>query len=328
MRSFSTILGSSQERAFRWLPGCPAFVSDIDRTLTTTHNEKCELQDAEELAPLGARLSAYFASHMLVTIWQYRISIIMLILFLALPSMGNAMGIERTETVECELANGEQFVLLAKHRWLPTAVFLRHVNSRENQGPFKVYYRARGTQDLVFTGASLDHESLESSPTLERMCASLGVYAKQPGTGYSLRMPGEQKFWVAAHTREPSHIESELKRRGLRKPAHAGALAMREGRLVREVPLVANSETDCFSRNNAAHCVVKAVLRADSTDRGENWQRVSIETVSYFYKTGTPLAQQAGIARPSLRTLLNFRNRNDEGDESSHSPSCPKTCDQ
>lgn len=95
-------------------------------------------------------------------------------LCLALAVCGRAGAVERTETVECDLPDGS------------------------GQDGFKVSYRARGAQALVDTGATLDYQRLDQGRELEVLCAGLGLHEGQPGTGSSLRLPGEQRFWVPA----------------------------------------------------------------------------------------------------------------------------------
>lgn len=250
---------------------------------------------------------------------------------LALAACGRAGAVERTETVECDLSDGSAFVLQARHDWAPMAVFTRHGGSRGDQDPFSVSYRARGTQALVDTGATLDYQRLDQGRNLELLCARLGLYDGQPGTGSSLRLPGEQRFWVPAPPSmgepgkiEQGRIDAALKQRGLRMLGDAGAMAVRQGKLVREAPLFARDAPACAGGDGQA-CPVSAVLRMVSSDRGETWQAASIETAPYFFRTGTALARQAGVARPSARSLRNYRNR-DANEAAPLAQPCQEKC--
>ncbi|NHZ81468.1 hypothetical protein F2P44_19620 [Massilia sp. CCM 8695] len=250
---------------------------------------------------------------------------------LAVAFMGNASAVERTETVECELADGSAFVLQAKHSWIPLAVFARHANAREDQDDFKVYYRARGAAELVDAGAKMEHQHLEQGANMEVLCARLGLYEGQPGTGASLRMPGEKRFWVPAprvigkrDEVQQQRVDAQLKQRGLHVMDENSAMAIRQGKLVRELPLYAAKAPACAERNGQ-QCPVSAVLRTTSSDRGETWQPASIETAPYFFKTGMALARQAGVAHPSARSLRNYRHRDENGAKPLEQP-CPKEC--
>lgn len=252
--------------------------------------------------------------------------------FFSVTVTGNALAVERTETVECELANGDHFILRAKHQWYPVAIFVRHAEGKSKQEQFKVYYRARATQELVYTGADLEHQYLYMASKLEELCASLGLYENQPGTGESLRMPEEKRFWVVARTgveeggsSNPGSLVSKLKQRGLTRSTSTRALAIKSNRLVREIPLLGVDATDCFDTGKTGDCIVQAVVREVSTDRGENWQQAGIETSSFFYAVGTALSRQPGIARPTARTIRNFRNSDEGRDEPFPNP-CPTKC--
>ncbi|MDQ1924158.1 hypothetical protein [Massilia pseudoviolaceinigra] len=250
---------------------------------------------------------------------------------LALAFMGSAGAVERTETVECELADGSAFVLQATHQWTPLAVFARHASAREDQDSFKVSYRARGSRELVDTGAALAHQRLDQRANMEVLCARLGMYEGQPGTGASLRMPGEKRFWVPASTAMgdldevvKQRVDAQLKQRGLHVMDKNSAIAIRQGKLVQELPLYATNAPDCADPN-VQQCPVSAVLRMTSNDRGETWQPASIESAPYFFKTGVALARQAGVARPSARSLRNYRNRDENGAKPLEQP-CQKKC--
>lgn len=252
-------------------------------------------------------------------------------LCLALAVCGRASAVERTETVECDLPDGSAFVLQARHDWAPLAVFARHSSSRSDQEPFTVSYRTRGAAEPVDTGATLEYQRLDQPHTLETLCARLGLYDGQPGTGYSLRLPGEQRFWVPAPPSmgdldniEQGRIDAALKQRGLRMLGKTTVMAVRQGKLVREAPLFAKDAPACAESAGPA-CPVSAVLRMASSDRGETWQAASIETAPYFFKTGMPMAQQAGVARPSARSLRNYRNR-DANDAKPLDQPCQKKC--
>lgn len=249
---------------------------------------------------------------------------------LAAGFMGEAGAIERTETVECELADGSAFILQASHQWTPLAVFARHASAREDQDGFKVSYRARGKSELVDTGAELAYQPLEQRANMEVLCARLGLYEGQPGTGASLRMPGETRFWVPAPPGmrndevEQQRVDAQLEQRGLHLMDENSAMAIRQGKLVQELPLYATGAPACAARNGQ-ECPVSAVLRMTSTDRGETWQPASIDSAPYFFKTGMALARQAGLAHPSARSLRNYRNRDENGAKPLEQP-CPKKC--
>ncbi|RSZ57504.1 hypothetical protein HF313_26670 [Massilia atriviolacea] len=252
-------------------------------------------------------------------------------LCLALAVCGRAGAVERTETVECDLPDGSAFVLQARHDWAPLAVFTRHGSSRSGQGGFKVSYRARGAQALVDAGATLDYQRLDQGRELEVLCAGLGLHEGQPGTGSSLRLPGEQRFWVPAPPSlgdfgkiEQGRVDAALKQRGLRRLGQTSAMALRQGTLVREAPLFAKDAPACAEAASQA-CPVSAVLRMASSDRGQTWQAAGIESAPYFFKTGAALAEQAGVARPSARSLRNYRN-GDANDARPLEQPCQKKC--
>ncbi|WP_157778495.1 hypothetical protein [Massilia violaceinigra] len=250
---------------------------------------------------------------------------------LAAAFMGTAGAVELTETVECELADGSAFILQAKHDWAQPGDFSSRRTNRDDQQDFKVYYRARGTGNLVYTGANLEYLNLQQRPNLELLCSRLGSPQGQPGTGLSLRMPGEKSFWVPARTgksdldkQEQLRIDALLTRRGLRMMGKTGALAIRQGKLVQELPLYATDVPAC-AETNAQQCPVSAVLRMTSSDRGDTWQPASIEAAPYFFETGMTLARQAGLAHPSARSLRNYRNRDESGATPLEQP-CLKEC--
>ncbi|NHZ99244.1 hypothetical protein [Massilia sp. CCM 8734] len=246
--------------------------------------------------------------------------------WLALALTGPASAVERTETVECDLPDGSGFVLQAKHDWaMPGDVSGRRGN-RDDQQDFAVDYRVRGSARLVSTGASLAYRPLREGTNLELLCSRLGLHQGQPGTGSSLRMPGEQRFWVPARTGkaaldapEQQRIDALLSQRGLRLMGSHGALAMRQGKLVQELPLSAADAPGCTAQD-ALQCPVGAVLRLTSGDRGDTWQAASIESAPYFFKTGVAFSRQAGLARPSARSLRNYRNRDDNDAKPSEKP--------
>ena len=252
--------------------------------------------------------------------------------WLAAAFMGEACAVERTETLECALADGSAFILRASHQWTPLAVFARHASAREDQDGFKVSYRARGKSELVDTGAELEYQPLEQGANMEILCARLGLYEGQPGTGASLRMPGETRFWVAAppgmgtNEVEQPRVDAQLKQRGLHLMDKNSAMAIRQGKLVQEVPLYATSAPAC-AIPNGQQCPVSAVLRMTSNNRGETWEPASIDTAPYFFKTGVALGRQAGVARPSAHSLRNYRNRDENGAKPLEQP-CPKKCTQ
>ena len=237
---------------------------------------------------------------------------------LAVAFMGKACAVELTETVECELADGSAFILRAQHDWaFPNELTRRRAN-RADQQDFKVYYRARGTGNLAYTGANLAYLNLQQRPNLEVLCSRLGLHQGQPGTGLSLRMPDEKRFWVPARTgksdldkQEQRRIDALITQRGLRVMGKNSALAIRQGKLVQELPLTAADLPAC-AETDVQQCPVSAVLRMTSSDRGDTWQPASIETAPYFFETGIALARQAGIAHPSVRSLRNYRNHDDQ----------------
>ncbi|NHZ92043.1 hypothetical protein F2P45_23990 [Massilia sp. CCM 8733] len=253
--------------------------------------------------------------------------------WLALALSGTASAVERTETVECDLPDGSAFVLQARHDWAPLAVFTRHGSSRTDQHRFKVAYRARAAQKLVDTGETLEYKPLDQGRHLENLCARLGLYEGQPGTGSSLRLPGEQRFWDTAPPSmsdpdkiEQGRVEAALTQRGLAVLGKTRVLVLRQGTLVREVPLFATAAPACAEGDGDGEaCPVSAVLRSTSSDRGDTWQAASIETAPYFFKTGLALMRQAGVARPSARSLSNYRNR-DANDPRPPEQPCPKKC--
>ncbi|UOD30834.1 hypothetical protein INH39_03605 [Massilia violaceinigra] len=247
----------------------------------------------------------------------YRRFLHMLPVWLALATSGAASAVERTETVECDLPDGSAFVLQAKHDWAMPGEVSGRSGNRDDQQDFTVDYRVRGSARLVSTGTSLAYRPLREGSNLEQLCSRLGLHQGQPGTGSSLRMPGEQRFWVPARTgkaaldaAEQQRIDILLSQSGLRLMGSHGALAMRQGKLVQELPLSAADAPGC-SAQDALQCPVGAVLRLTSGDRGDTWQAASIERAPYFFKTGVAFARQAGLARPSARSLRNYRNRDD-----------------
>lgn len=262
---------------------------------------------------------------------RYRRFLHLLPVWLALAASGTASAVERTETVECDLPDGSGFVLQARHDWAPMAVFTRHGSSRRDEDGFKVSYRARGANKLVDTGQTVEHLPLDRDRNLEDLCARLGLYEGQPSTGTSLRLPGEQRFWETAppsmsdpDKTEQGRVDAVLKQRGLAVLGKTSVMVLRQGTLVREVPLFAMDAPAC-ARDAPRDCTVSAVLRSTSSDRGETWQAASIERASYFFKTGLALAQQAGVARPSARSLRNYRNRDANAPKPPEQP-CPKKC--
>lgn len=143
---------------------------------------------------------------------------------LAVALSTSASAVERTETVECDLPDGSAFVLQARHDWAPLAVFTRHGSRRSDQQRFTVSYRARRSTVLLPTGAELDYQDLKQGHHLDILCARLGVYDGQPGTGASLRLPGEQRFWVTARCGmgdldevEQQRLDAALAQCGLRR---------------------------------------------------------------------------------------------------------------
>lgn len=247
----------------------------------------------------------------------YRRFLHTLALWPALAMACTASAVELTETVECELADGSAFILQARHDWAMPGDFSGRRTHRADQQDFRVDYRARGAARPVYTGASLAYLNLRQPGNLELLCARLGQHQGQPGTGSSLLLPGERRFWVPARTGKDNLDEAERKRIDVLSGQHGShamgdtiALAMRQGKLVQELPLFASASPACAPQD-VLQCPVSAVLRMTSSDRGDTWEAASIERVPYFFKTGVALGRQAGLARPSARSVRNYRNRDE-----------------
>ena len=225
-----------------------------------------------------------------------RIKILCALLFV-LATIQNTYAGQSEDYLECDLANGDQFILINKYDYSPLARFTRHGASRTNEFGFKAYYKPTNSKIIKSTVPTPSWFFHPTSLTIElarkKACA---LYSRNQNY---LRAVGsvihfENNKVVISNPIFPSkefrdNIYELAKNKRLNQ---LFSHDYNDGNQTQvEFAIIESAKEDWESP-------IVSVIQTQSTDNGQTWSDPIITKDAKLFEIGKSILDQPAVAKP------------------------------
>lgn len=222
-----------------------------------------------------------------------RIKLVVFLLCLLSVTVAHAKS---EDYLECDLANGDQFILINKYDYSPLARFTRHGASRTNQFGFLAYFKPKDNKVYKDTLGNFGRFNVADEMQRKEACADFFMFAeKVQSTGHEYKLHDNKVL------NESIMFPSKEIIKYLDRNIDGGKLYTPES----PVPFQLKYNNDITVEFGLTKklilrqpSIIDAVIQTQSTDNGQTWSDPIITKDAKLFEIGKSILDQPAVAKP------------------------------
>lgn len=203
---------------------------------------------------------------------------------------------QREDYLECELSNGDKFILINKYDYSPLARFTRHGANRTNQIGFIGHFKTNNGIASVESMGNFGKFDVSVDLERKKTCSSFFLIGnKSQSSAYIFNTSNNEA--VREDVPFPDHriidaLDMDAEKQGLFTPRHPTPYHIKNGNNIR----IEYSLTKIASLVKSN--IVDAIITVESTDNGQTWSAPIITKDAKLFVIGKSILDQPAVAKP------------------------------